>query len=100
MSGDPRFLVTDESRRLGRWLRLCGYDTVVLAATPLTGLYRRAHDDRRIVITRNSRVHAGCLFRMVRLASEALDAYRVAGYPGCAEVDELKKRLQKALAAL
>jgi uncharacterized protein with PIN domain len=42
-------------------------------AKPLGELYRRAFNEGRIVVTRNRRVGASCLFRVVQLASEKLD---------------------------
>ncbi len=68
----PKFLVTDESVRLARWLRLLGYDTATGSAQPLTECYRRAVEERRIVVTRNRRVHAGALVQVVQVASQAL----------------------------
>ena len=64
---DVRFLVTGESRRLARWLRLYGYDTVLSASQPLSVLYRQAYMEGRVVVTRNHRVQASCLFRVVHL---------------------------------
>jgi hypothetical protein len=68
-----KFLVTEESGRLARWLRLCGYDTLQMPAQPFSELYRRAFNESRIVVTRNERVRAGCLFRVVHLHSQELD---------------------------
>jgi uncharacterized protein with PIN domain len=67
-----KFLVTEESGRLARWLRLMGYDTTVQAADPLSSLYRLAYNERRIVVTRNRRVGASCLFRVVQFTSSVL----------------------------
>jgi len=67
-----KLLVTDECARLARWLRLCGYDTVVVPAQPPTLLYRRAYEDGRIVVTRNHRVKASCLFHVVHLNHDDL----------------------------
>lgn len=70
----PKFLVTDESGRLARWLRLAGYDTAQRPAQPFSALYRQAYHDGRIVVTRNGRIGASCLFRVVRLTSHELNA--------------------------
>lgn len=78
-----KLLVTEECARLARWLRLCGYDTVVLPAQPPTLLYRRAYEDERIVVTRNHRVKASCLFRVVHL-----------------DHDDLTRQLQQLVSAL
>ena len=68
-----RFLVTDESVRLARWLRLLGYDTVVVPWQPLSQLCTRAYNEQRVVVTRNTKVAGGCLFRVVHLSSGALE---------------------------
>lgn len=67
-----RFLVTEESRRLARWVRLMGYDTEIVAAQPLSALYRKAYNESRVIVTRNQRVRASSLFRVVQLASPTL----------------------------
>ena len=69
---EQRFLVTDESGRLARWLRLLGHDTALMSAQPLSGLYRRAFDERRIIVTRNRRVRPSALFQVIQLESQAL----------------------------
>ena len=66
-------LVTDECGRLARWLRLCGYDAAQMPAQPLSDLYRRAYGEGRIVVTRNRRIRAGCLFRVVHLEGQSLE---------------------------
>jgi len=68
-----RFLVTEESGRLVRWLRLMGYDTVCLATRPLAELYRRAFNEGRVVLTRNHRVKHGSLIRVVYVESGVLE---------------------------
>lgn len=68
-----RFLVTEECGRLARWLRLLGYDTVLVTTQPRTELYRTAYRDQRIVVTRNRTIGASCLFRVVQLASPHLE---------------------------
>lgn len=65
-------LVTDESARLARWLRLMGYDAAVMPAQPLSALYRRAYNERRVVVTRNARVRPSSLFRVVHLKDQML----------------------------
>ena len=73
-----KFLVTDESRRLARWLRLLGYDAVLAGAgtqsQSLSTLYRRAYNETRIVVTRNRRVRASQLFQVLHLISTERDA--------------------------
>jgi len=49
-----------------------GYDTALQPTNPLSSLYRRAYNERRIVVTRNRRVGASCLFRVVQLTSGEL----------------------------
>ena len=68
-----RFLVTDESRRLARWLRLMGFDTEIANGAAKPELSLRAHNERRIVVTRNRRIVGGTLFKVVQLASTTLD---------------------------
>lgn len=70
---EAKFLVTDEAIRLARWLRLAGYDTAIANAKPLSEFYRKAYNERRIVVTRNRHVLAGCLFRVIHLDSEHLE---------------------------
>lgn len=50
-----------------------GYDTAWVRKAALTALYRQAYNERRIVLTRNSRIKASCLFRVVHLASAQLE---------------------------
>ena len=71
---EVKLLVTDECRRLARWLRLMGYDTALMPARPLPQLYRTAVNEHRVVITRNQCVRPGRLMRVVQLAETALDA--------------------------
>ena len=68
-----KFLVTEESARLARWLRLMGYDAATAGATPLPALYRRAYNEARIVVTRNGRVGTSRLFRVVQLNNQRLE---------------------------
>jgi len=69
-----KLLVTDESVRLARWLRLLGHDAALMPARPLPELYRQAYHESRVVVTRNRDVKAGRVLRVVQLASEQLDA--------------------------
>ncbi len=68
-----KFLVTNECGRLARWLRLMGYDTVLVKESSLPALYRQAYAERRVVLTRNRRIRASCLFRVVHVTSPILD---------------------------
>lgn len=69
-----KLLVTEESGRLARWLRLMGYDTAQAAeGASLSELYRTAYNEQRIVLTRNSRVKESRLFRVVHLRSSRLE---------------------------
>lgn len=67
-----RLLVTEESGRLARWLRLMGHDASTGAAAPLAALYQRAVNEARVVVTRNGRVQGGRLVRVIHLASQHL----------------------------
>ena len=68
-----RFLVTDESKRLARWLRLAGADVELMPAHPLSALYLRAHNEGRVVLTRNGRIKTGGLVRVVQIRSHRLE---------------------------
>ncbi|MBI3319090.1 MAG: hypothetical protein HYZ89_00665 [Candidatus Omnitrophica bacterium] len=68
-----KLLVTEESGRLSRWLRLMGYDTAQAEGASLSAVYRTAYNERRIVLTRNSRVKESRLFRVVHLRSTLLE---------------------------
>ena len=68
-----KFLVTEECGRLARWLRLMGYDAALGTAQSLSALYRQAYNEGRVVVTRNRRIGASCLFRVVQLGSDELD---------------------------
>ena len=73
MKGQGQLLVTEESARLARWLRLMGFDTAQQAVQPLPALYQRAVGERRVIVTRNRRVRAGRLIRVIQLTSQALE---------------------------
>ena len=49
-----------------------GYDTVVIGAQPLSELYRRAYEEERTIVTRNRRVTASSLFRVIHLDRQDL----------------------------
>ena len=68
-----RFLATQDVGRLARWLRLMGYDTARAEGASLSELYRRAYHEQRIVLTRNRRIGASCVFRVVQLTSPSLE---------------------------
>ena len=68
-----KFLVTEESGRLARWLRLMGYDAAWAVGQSLSAIYRRAYQEGRVVVTRNRKVGASSLFRVAQLQSERLD---------------------------
>ena len=67
-----KFLLTEELGRLARWLRLMGHDAASATARPLTELYCRAYREGRTVLTRNRKIGASCLFRVVHVESPAL----------------------------
>ena len=67
-----RFLVTEECGRLARWLRLMGHDAELSATQPLTTLYRRTCNEQRVLLTRNRRIGASCVFRVIHLDSVSL----------------------------
>jgi hypothetical protein len=69
-----KFLVTQESQRLARWLRLCGYDTALAKAQLVSDLYRQAFNEGRIIVTRNRQVGAGRMVRAVHLTGHGLAA--------------------------
>lgn len=56
-SDEPKFLVDEMLQRLGRWLRVAGYDTVIaLDAKPDYYLLRQAIDEGRLFITRDRKL--------------------------------------------
>ena len=69
-----KLLVTKDSQRIARWLRLMGHDAMLMPASPLPALYRLAYNERRTIITRDGRVRPGALVRVVHLESGELDA--------------------------
>lgn len=69
-----KFLATDESVRLARWLRLMGYDTALSEAQPLSALYERAFNENRVIVTRDRDVKAGYWLRVIQLDSGELAA--------------------------
>ena len=73
-AGSVRFIVTGESARLARCLRLAGYDAADMPARPLAQLYRRAFNESRVVVTRNRNVRPSQLFRIVQLRDRVLEA--------------------------
>lgn len=52
----PSFWVDHMLIRLGRWLRLCGYDTVWNTALNTRELIRRANAEERIFVTCNTHI--------------------------------------------
>ena len=70
---EVKFLVTEECGRLARWLRLMGHDTAIGRTQSLSALYRQAYNESRVVVTRNRRVSASCLFRVIQLTSTERD---------------------------
>ncbi len=62
-----KFLATDDSARLSRWLRLTGYDAALTPSQPLSQLYQRAYNEGPIVVTRNRRVRESRFFRVIHL---------------------------------
>jgi uncharacterized protein with PIN domain len=52
----PMFIADAALGRLATWLRLLGYDTVYLRRASIDELIRRAVDEGRILLTRNTRV--------------------------------------------
>jgi len=68
-----KFLVTEDCGRLARWLRLLGFDAVWIRDAPVTECYRRAYNERRVIVTRNRRLRASDLFHVVHLTSATLE---------------------------
>jgi uncharacterized protein with PIN domain len=50
-----------------------GYDTAVMPAWPLPRLYLRAHNEDRVIVTRDAKVVAGSLTRVVKVRSQQLE---------------------------
>ena len=70
---EHKFLVTEECARLARWLRLMGYDAATGSARQLPALYRLAYNESRAIVTRNRRVGANGLVRVIHLRSQRLE---------------------------
>jgi len=51
-----KFILTFDAQKLAKWLRLLGYDTKVIKATPLLNLVRIAKKEGRIIISRSKSV--------------------------------------------
>lgn len=68
-----KFLATQEVARLARWLRLLGYDTARAEGSSLSELYQQAYNEQRVILTRNTRVKASRLFRVVQLRNQQLE---------------------------
>jgi uncharacterized protein with PIN domain len=49
-----------------------GYDAVLSPAQPLSGLYQRAYNESRVIVTRNRRVKSSHLFRIIHVESQRL----------------------------
>jgi uncharacterized protein with PIN domain len=56
MDAPPRFLVDGMLVRLGKYLRCAGYDATWQLGWPTHALVRRAADEDRVLLTRNSRL--------------------------------------------
>jgi uncharacterized protein len=54
----PRFLLIENLNRLAKWLRLLGYDAALYRSTSFHNLKRIAYNDRRIILTRDTK-HIG-----------------------------------------
>jgi uncharacterized protein with PIN domain len=52
----PMFLADAALGRLATWLRLLGYDTVYARGAAESELIRRARDENRVLLTRNTRL--------------------------------------------
>ncbi|MBI3088006.1 MAG: hypothetical protein HYY91_03890 [Candidatus Omnitrophica bacterium] len=65
--------MTEESGRLARWLRLMGFDAAHIATYPLSAVYCAAHNEGRVILTRNRRVKPGARVRVVQVERTALE---------------------------
>lgn len=70
---EPKFLATEEVGRLAKWLRLMGYDAASMPASSLPPLYARAHNEGRVIVTRNTRIVGGSLVRVIQVRSQQLE---------------------------
>jgi len=65
----PRFLLRDNLGRLARWLRILGYDAVVMKAIPFSTIISRATKERRIFLSRcakEMKLPAGVAHQLIR----------------------------------
>ncbi|MDZ4247401.1 MAG: Mut7-C RNAse domain-containing protein [Dehalococcoidia bacterium] len=52
----PRFIVDNNAGKVARWLRIMGFDSVFYRGGPDSGLIERAMAERRILLTRDTRI--------------------------------------------
>lgn len=64
-----RFIITQESERLGRWLRLLGYDVCIFKKESLKQLYATAYSEDRAIVTKNLKIKKAPLIKVVHIKS-------------------------------
>jgi len=52
-----KFIVDRTLGKMAKWLRILGYDTTYWASADLDGLLHKAHDEARILVTKDSRLY-------------------------------------------
>jgi uncharacterized protein with PIN domain len=82
----PRFIADDQLGKLARWMRILGLDTLYSQEIEDRELIRRAVEERRILLTRDTRIaaepgEARCLFiesdNWIEQLRQILSAYRL-----------------------
>lgn len=70
MEKSIKFLITHESERLGRWLRLLGFDVVIFKGKDARQLYALAYAEGMAVLTRNCKLKKAPLLKVVHIKSQ------------------------------
>lgn len=82
----PRFIADDQLGKLARWMRIIGLDTLYFQEIEDRELIRRAVEERRILLTRDTRIAAEpgeskCLFiesdNWIQQLQQILSAYHL-----------------------
>ncbi|MEE8359680.1 MAG: Mut7-C RNAse domain-containing protein [Candidatus Omnitrophota bacterium] len=73
MRGSPKFIITIELGRLGRWLRLLGFDCIFFERDKKKDLVIESLREDRVILTRDSRLSRFSGVRMVHIESDFVE---------------------------